>query len=74
MDRAYPRERRDAAGDPGRRRARSCCRPVRPLHDCVPVDLFVPGCPPPADAIWYVLSELIEGRMPDPATVTRFGA
>ena len=48
--------------------------PVRPVHDCVPVDVYVPGCPPRADAIWYVLSELIEGRRPDPATVTRFGA
>jgi len=47
---------------------------VRPVHGCVPVDVFVPGCPPRADAIWYVLCELIEGRTPDPSTVTRFGA
>ena len=47
---------------------------VRPVHACVPVDVFVPGCPPSADAIWYVLCELIEGRTPDPSKVTRFGA
>jgi NAD-reducing hydrogenase small subunit len=47
---------------------------VRPIHGCVPVDLFVPGCPPGADAIWHVLSELIAGRTPDPNEVTRFGA
>jgi len=47
---------------------------VRPVHGCVPVDFFVPGCPPSADAIWYVLGELIAGRTPDPSTVTRFGA
>jgi NAD-reducing hydrogenase small subunit len=47
---------------------------VRPIHGCVEVDVFVPGCPPSADAIWYVLSELIEGRTPDPSEVTRFGA
>lgn len=47
---------------------------VRPLHEVVPVDLFVQGCPPRADAIWYVLQELIAGRTPDPTTVTRFGA
>jgi NAD-reducing hydrogenase small subunit len=47
---------------------------VRPIHAVVEVDVFVPGCPPSADAIWYVLSELIEGRQPDPAKVTRFGA
>lgn len=47
---------------------------VKPIHGEVKVDVFVPGCPPSADAIWYVLSELIAGRMPDPSTVTRFGA
>jgi NAD-reducing hydrogenase small subunit len=48
--------------------------PVRPLHAVVRVDLFVPGCPPSADAIWFVFSELIAGRTPDPSLVTRFGA
>ena len=48
--------------------------PVRPLHAIVHVDLFVPGCPPSADAIWFVLSELIAGRTPDTSLVTRFGA
>ena len=48
--------------------------PVRPLHAVVPVDLFVPGCPPSAAAIWFVASELIAGRKPDPSQVTRFGA
>jgi NAD-reducing hydrogenase small subunit len=47
---------------------------VKPVHGVVPVDVFVPGCPPQADAIYYVLSELIAGRMPDPSKVTRFGA
>ena len=47
---------------------------VLPLHGVVDVDLFVQGCPPPADAIWHVLSELVEGRVPDPTKVTLFGA
>ena len=47
---------------------------VQPLHGVVDVDLFIQGCPPSADAIWFVLSELIEGRVPDPIQVTRFGA
>jgi NAD-reducing hydrogenase small subunit len=47
---------------------------VRPVHGLVDVDVFVPGCPPSADAIWYVLNELIEGRTPDPSEVTKFGA
>ena len=46
---------------------------VRPVHEVVKVDVFVPGCPPPADAIWYVLTELLAGRTPDIAAHTRFG-
>jgi len=38
---------------------------VRALSEVVPVDVFVPGCPPDADTIFYVLSELAQGRMPD---------
>jgi len=43
------------------------CRPtrVRAIQDVVPVDVFVPGCPPDADTIFYVLSELAQGRKPD---------
>jgi NAD-reducing hydrogenase small subunit len=46
---------------------------TRPLHEVVPVDLHIPGCPPPADQIFFVLSELLEGRMPDVGTIVRFG-
>jgi len=37
---------------------------VHPLHTEVPVDVFVPGCPPSPKRILYVLSELLAGRMP----------
>jgi NAD-reducing hydrogenase small subunit len=47
---------------------------VRPLHEIVKVDLFIPGCPPPSDAIFYALAELLAGRMPDMSGKTRFGA
>ncbi len=47
---------------------------VRPVHELVHVDVFVPGCPPSADTIHLVLSELAEGRMPDIAATARFGA
>jgi NAD-reducing hydrogenase small subunit len=42
------------------------CKPtkVRAVHEVVPVDVFVPGCPPNADVIFYVLSELAQGRIP----------
>ena len=38
---------------------------VRAIHEVVPVDIFIPGCPPDADIIFYALSELAQGRMPD---------
>jgi NAD-reducing hydrogenase small subunit len=46
----------------------------RPLHEVVKVDVFVPGCPPSADVIDYVLSELLAGRTPELSGQTRFGA
>jgi len=47
---------------------------VRPVHEVVKVDVFVPGCPPSNDTLFYVLSELVQGRMPDLSDKTRFGA
>jgi len=44
-----------------------------PLQEVVKVDLFVPGCPPPASAIAYVLGELLGGRMPDLGSKVKFG-
>ena len=37
---------------------------VHPIHEVVKVDYFLPGCPPPADAIWKFLTDLIAGRTP----------
>lgn len=47
---------------------------ARPVHEIVKVDLFLPGCPPPSDAIYFVLGELLQGRIPDLKGKTRFGA
>ena len=37
---------------------------ARPLHEIVKVDFFIPGCPPHADLINYVLTEFLAGRTP----------
>ncbi|HLK67261.1 MAG TPA: hypothetical protein VKU19_27690 [Bryobacteraceae bacterium] len=48
-------------------------RQAVPLHEFVKVDLHVPGCPPSAKTIAFVLDELIEGRMPDLRSKVKFG-
>jgi NAD-reducing hydrogenase small subunit len=47
---------------------------ARPVHEVVLVDVYVPGCPPSADVIYYALTELLEGRQPELSSKTRFGA
>jgi NAD-reducing hydrogenase small subunit len=37
---------------------------VQPLHELVPVDVYLPGCPPSADLIYTVLLELLHDRTP----------
>ena len=41
-------------------------KPIRtvPVGQVVKVDIHLPGCPPSADAIYHVLTELLEGRIP----------
>ncbi len=46
----------------------------RPVHEFVNVDVFIPGCPPSADTIYYAVVELLEGRQPDLSAKTRFGS
>ncbi len=38
---------------------------VVPLHEVVTVDFYIPGCPPSADTIFYVLAEFLNGRIPN---------
>jgi NAD-reducing hydrogenase small subunit len=44
---------------------------VRPLHEVVKVDYYIPGCPPSADTIHSFLMALLEGR--EPPQDLRFG-
>jgi NAD-reducing hydrogenase small subunit len=47
---------------------------ARPVHEYVKVDIFVPGCPPSADTIYFLLNQLLAGQSPDLRELTRFGA
>jgi NAD-reducing hydrogenase small subunit len=46
---------------------------VLPLHQVIPVDLWLPGCPPHADLIHAVLVDVLEGRVPDLQGQLRYG-
>ena len=37
---------------------------VMPVHEVVPVEYFLPGCPPPADRIRAFLGAVLEGKAP----------
>lgn len=38
---------------------------VQALAEVVDVDIFIPGCPPDAETIFYALSELSQGQLPE---------
>jgi NAD-reducing hydrogenase small subunit len=47
---------------------------VLPLHEVIPVDHFLPGCPPPAPHIKALLVQLLEGKPVQlTATQIKFG-
>ena len=48
-------------------------RKVRPLDEVVNVDFFIPGCPPSAKLISYVLTELLAGRTPNMEGRSKYG-
>jgi len=47
---------------------------VRPIHEFVEVDVYLPGCPPSADTFHTALTALITGAPLDISALTRFGA
>jgi len=44
-----------------------------PLHEVVKVDYYIPGCPPSADLINYILTELLAGRTPNMENRSKYG-
>jgi NAD-reducing hydrogenase small subunit len=48
---------------------------VLPLHEVIPVDIYLPGCPPSADRIREAITPLLDGERPamEGAAMLRFG-
>ena len=46
---------------------------VLPVHHVVPVDAFLPGCPPHPDLIHAAVLAVLEGRKPEVGEKARFG-
>jgi len=47
---------------------------ARPLHEIIKVDLWLHGCPPTSDQIWFTVSELLKGNIPNlPPAYLRYG-
>jgi F420-non-reducing hydrogenase small subunit len=42
---------------------------VKTLRQTVPVDYYLPGCPPEGDNIWAAIVAILEGKLPPPGSV-----
>jgi F420-non-reducing hydrogenase small subunit len=42
---------------------------LKTLGQTVPVDYYLPGCPPEADNIWAAITAILEGKLPPPGSV-----
>jgi len=42
---------------------------VKTLEQTVPVDYFLPGCPPEAERIWDAVVAILTGKLPEPGAV-----
>ena len=42
---------------------------LKTLDQTVPVDYYLPGCPPEADRIWDAVTAIVESRLPPPGSV-----
>ncbi len=42
---------------------------LRTLDQTVPVDYYLPGCPPEAENIWEAITAIVEGKLPPPGSV-----
>ncbi len=66
LDRAYVEVESTALGAVPRAEVPLLLPKVRPIHECVKVDAWIPGCPPSPDVIWKAVGALLHGE-PAPA-------
>jgi NAD-reducing hydrogenase small subunit len=64
LRRAYIETESTVDGEIPRHEDLAVMQAARAVDQVVPVDIYIPGCPPSADAIYYALSELLAGRKP----------
>jgi NAD-reducing hydrogenase small subunit len=64
LRRAYVETESTVDGEVPRHEDLAVMQEARAVDQVVSVDIYLPGCPPPADAIFHVLSELVAGRKP----------
>lgn len=46
---------------------------VRPLDQVVPVDYYLPGCPPAVEQVWSAIEAIASGKLPPPGAVLGAG-
>jgi NAD-reducing hydrogenase small subunit len=61
LERAYVETESCSMGEIPRENVPKLLPKVRPIHEYVKVDAFIPGCPPSAAAIWSAVAGLLTG-------------
>lgn len=72
LDHAYIEVDSTAMGEVPREEVPKLTQHVRPIHEHVKVDAWIPGCPPSADAIWSAVKGLLSEKAPAAAIPLRY--
>lgn len=72
LERAYVEAESNALGSVPRQEVPALLSKVRPIHEYVKVDAWIPGCPPRPEAIWSKLLVLLTGEAAAEPVVLRY--
>ncbi|MEP0843453.1 MAG: NADP oxidoreductase [Phycisphaerae bacterium] len=70
LDRAYVEAESMALGEVPTVEVPRLLAKVRPIHEFVKVDAWIPGCPPSPQAIWQAVAELLGREAGEPVALT----